>query len=200
MTMSKVNKKIALLWAIPALMVIVGLGFWLATQVTVKSHQSASNELAVEQSKLINKESKVGTVLDSKQPNVSAASNLLDKLFTLDWTVVSQKEFDAKAKQMTPYVTQDVVKNSLDFKADPDKMITQTGVVMTYDHMDFLPTSASSTEVKGKVIVFVKSHLQDSADATTRFVYNVSYNPKTNLVTKLDRIGTYQLQSDSSVL
>ncbi|MCQ6659456.1 hypothetical protein [Leuconostoc citreum] len=198
--MSKVNKKIALLWAIAALMVIAGLGFWLATQVTVKSHQSASNELAVEQNKLINKKSKVGTVLDSKQPNVSAASNLLDKLFTLDWTIASQKEFDAKAKQMTPYVTQDVVKNSLDFKADPDKMITQTGVVMTYDHMDFLPTSASATEVKGKVIVFVKSHLKDSADATTRFVYNVSYNPKTNLVTQLDRIGTYQLQSDSSVL
>lgn len=198
--MSKVNKKIALLWAIPALMVIAGLGFWLATQVAVKTHQSASNELAVEQSKLINKKSKVGTVLDSKQPNVSAASNLLDKLFTLDWTIASQKEFDAKAKQMTPYVTQDVVKNSLDFKADPDNLITQTGVVMTYDHMDFLPTSASTIEVKGKVIVFVKSHLKDSADATTRFVYNVTYNPKTNLVTQLDRIGTYQLQSDSSVL
>ncbi|CUW05037.1 FIG00773725: hypothetical protein [Leuconostoc inhae] len=198
--MSKVNKKIALLWAIPVLMVAVGLVFWLATQVAVKTHQSASNELAVEQSKLIKKKSKVGTVLDSKQPNVSAASTLLDKLFTLDWTVASQKEFDAKAKQMTPYVTQDVVKNSLDFKADPDKMITQTGVVMTYDHMDFLPTSASATEVKGKVIVSVKSHLKYSADATTRFVYNVSYNPKTNLVTQLDRIGTYQLQSDSSVL
>ncbi|MFT8544486.1 MAG: hypothetical protein ABF768_07740 [Leuconostoc falkenbergense] len=198
--MTKVNKKIALLWAMPALMVIAGLGFWLATQVAVKTHQSATNELAVQQSKLINKKSKVGTVLDSKQPNVSAASNLLDKLFTLDWTIASQKEFDAKAKQMTPYVTQDVVKNSLDFKADPDKMIKQTGVVMTYDHMDFLPTSASATEVKGKVIVFVKSHLKDSADATTRFVYNVSYNPKTNLVTQLDRIGTYQLQSDSSVL
>ncbi|MBZ5952308.1 hypothetical protein [Leuconostoc gasicomitatum] len=198
--MSKVNKKIALLWVMPALMVIAGLGFWLATQVAVKTHQSASNELAVQQSQLIKKKSKVGTVLDSKQPNVSAASTLLDKLFTLDWTIASQKEFDAKAKQMTPYVTQDVVKNSLDFKADPDKMITQTGVVMTYDHMDFLPTSASATEVKGKVIVFVKSHLKDSADATTRFVYNVSYNPKTNLVTQLDRIGTYQLQSDSSVL
>ncbi|MDI6545439.1 hypothetical protein QMA57_08150 [Leuconostoc suionicum] len=198
--MSKVNKKIALLWVMPALMVIAGLGFWLATQVAVKTHQSASNELAVQQSQLIKKKSKVGTVLDSKQPNVSAASNLLDRLFTLDWTIASQKEFDAKAKQMTPYVTQEVVKNSLDFKADPDKMITQTGVVMTYDHMDFLPTSASATEVKGKVIVFVKSHLKDSADATTRFVYNVSYNPKTNLVTQLDRIGTYQLQSDSSVL
>ena len=198
--MSKVNKKIALLWAIPVLMVAAGLGFWLATQAAVKTHQSASNELAVQQSKLIKKKSKVGTVLDSKQPNVSAASTLLDKLFTLDWTIASQKEFDAKAKQMTPYVTQDVVKNSLDFKADPDKMITQTGVVMTYDHMDFLPTSASATAVKGKVIVFVKSHLKDSADATTRFVYNVSYNPKTNLVTQLDRIGTYQLQSDSSVL
>lgn len=198
--MSKVNKKIALLWVMPALMVIAGLGFWLATQVAVKTHQSASNELAVQQSQLIKKKSKVGTVLDSKQPNVSAASNLLDRLFTLDWTVASQKEFDAKAKPMTPYVTQEVVKNSLDFKADPDKMITQTGVVMTYDHMDFLPTSASATEVKGKVIVFVKSHLKDSADATTRFVYNVSYNPKTNLVTQLDRIGTYQLQSDSSVL
>ncbi len=198
--MSKVNKKIALLWVMPALMVIAGLDFWLATQVAVKTHQSASNELAVQQSQLIKKKSKVGTVLDSKQPNVSAASTLLDKLFTLDWTIASQKEFDAKAKQMTPYVTQDVVKNSLDFKADPDKMITQTGVVMTYDHMDFLPTSASATEVKGKVIVFVKSHLKDSADATTRFVYNVSYNPKTNLVTQLDRIGTYQLQSDSSVL
>lgn len=198
--MSKVNKKIALLWAIPVLIVVAGLGFWLATQVAVKTHQSATNELSVQQSKLINKKSKVGMVLDSKQPNVSAASNLLDKLFTLDWTIASQKEFDAKAKQMTPYVTQDVVKNSLDFKADPDKMITQTGVVMTYDHMDFLPTSASTTEVKGKVIVFVKSHLKDSADATTRFVYNVSYNSKTNLVTQLDRIGTYQLQSDSSVL
>ncbi|MCS8586875.1 hypothetical protein [Leuconostoc citreum] len=198
--MSKVNKKIALLWAIPVLMVAAGLGFWLASQVAVKTHQSASKELAVQQSKLINNKSKVGTVLDSKQPNVLAASNLLDKLFTLDWTIASQKEFDAKAKQMTPYVTQDVVKNSLDFKADPDKMITRTGVVMTYDHMDFLPTSASATEVKGKVIVFVKSHLKDSADATTRFVYNVSYNPKTNLVTQLDRIGTYQLQSDSSVL
>ncbi|MCT4382974.1 hypothetical protein EFM34_07005 [Leuconostoc suionicum] len=198
--MSKVNKKIAFLWAIPLLMVITGLGFWLATQVAVKTHQSTSNELAVQQSKLINKKSKVGTVLDSKQPNVSAASNWLDKLFTLDWTIASQKEFDAKAKQMTPYVTQDVVKNSLDFKADPDKMITQTGVVMTYDHMDFLPTSASAKAVKGKVIVFVKSHLKDSADATTRFVYNVTYNPKTNLVTQLDRIGTYQLQSDSSVL
>ena len=181
-------------------MVAAGLGFWLATQAAVKTHQSASNELAVQQSKLIKKKSKVGTVLGSKQPNVSAASTLLDKLFTLDWTVTSQKEFDAKAKQMTPYVTQDIVKNSLDFKADPDKMITQTGVVMTYDHMDFLPTSASATAVKGKVIVFVKSHLKESADATTRFVYNVSYNPKTNLVTQLDRIGTYQLQSDSSVL
>lgn len=198
--MAKLNKKIALIWAIPVLMVIGGLGFWLANQAAVKTHQSTTNELAVQQSKLINKKTKVGTVLDSKQPNVSAASNLLDKLFTLDWTIASQKEFDAKAKQMTPYVTQDVVQNSLDFKADPDKMITQTGVVMTYDHMDFLPTSASATEVKGKVIVFVKSHLKDAADATTRFVYNVSYNPKTNLVTQLDRIGTYQLQSDSSVL
>ena len=102
MTMSKVNKKIALLWAIPVLMVAAGLGFWLATQVAIKTHQSASNELAVQQSKLIKKKSKVGTVLDSKQPNVSAASTLLDKLFTLDWTIASQKEFDAKAKQMTP--------------------------------------------------------------------------------------------------
>ncbi|WP_367366572.1 hypothetical protein [Leuconostoc pseudomesenteroides] len=198
--MTKLNKKIALLWAIPVLMVADGLGFWLATQGAVKTHQSASNELVVQQSKLIKKKSKVGTVLDSKQPNVLAASTLLDKLFTIDWTIASQKEFDAKAKQMTPYVTQEVVKNSLDFKADPDKMVTQTGVVMTYDHMDFLPTSASAKEVNGKVIVFVKSHLKDSADATTRFVYNVTYNPKTNLVTQLDRIGTYQLQSDSSVL
>ncbi|MDC2817312.1 hypothetical protein PO181_10020 [Leuconostoc suionicum] len=198
--MAKLNKKIALLSAIPVLMVIGGLGFWLATQVAVKTLQNATNELGVQQSKLMNKKVKVGTVLDSKQPNVSAASNVLDKLFTLDWTIASQKEFDDKAKQMTPYVTQDVVKNSLDFQADPDKMITQTGVVITYDHMDFLPTSASATEVKGKVIVFVKSHLKDSADATTRFVYNVSYHPKTNLVTQLERIGTYQLQSDSSVL
>ena len=198
--MAKLNKKIALPWAIPMLMVIGGLGFWLATQVAVKTHQSATSELAVQHRKLINKKAKVGTILDSKQPNVSATSNLLDKLFTLDWTIASQKEFDTKAKQMTPYVTQDVVKNSLDFQPDPDKMITQTGVVMTYDHMDFLPISASATEVKGKVIVFVKSHIKDSADATTRFVYNVSYNPKTNLVTQLDRIGTYQLQSDSSVL
>lgn len=200
MTMAKLNKKIALLSAIPVLMVIGGLGFWLATQVAVKTLQNATNELGVQQSKLMNKKVKVGTVLDSKQPNVTAASNVLDKLFTLDWTIASQKEFDDKAKQMTPYVTQDVVKNSLDFQADPDKMITQTGVVITYDHMDFLPTSASATEVKGKVIVFVKSHLKDSADATTRFVYNVSYHPKTNLVTQLERIGTYQLQSDSSVL
>ena len=198
--MTKVTKKIVLIWTIPIFLVIGGLGFWLATQVADKTHQTTANELAVQQSKLINKKAKVGTVLDSKQPNVSVASTLLDKLFTLDWTIASQKEFDGKAKQMTAYVNQDVVKNSLDFKADPDKMITQTGVVMTYDHMDFLPTSASATEVKGKVIVFVKSHLKDASYATTRFVYNVSYNPKTNLVTQLDRIGTYQLQSDSSVL
>lgn len=139
------------------------------------------------------------TVYDSKQPNVSAAMTQFDQVFGLDWTLPDQSAFDARAKAMTPYVTNDVVRNSLDFKPDPDKTMTQTGVSMTYDHMDFLPTSASDSEVFAKIVVFAKSRLKDAPEATTRYVYDVRYSPKDNKITQLDRLGNFQLQSDSSV-
>lgn len=196
---NNVYKKRTGLWAIPTVFFIVGLGLWLATLVVNNQHQSLTKQLATQQGKLSSNKSTVGDILTAKQPNVSAAANLLDKIFTIDWTIADQKAFDGKAHQMAPYVSQSVIQNSLDFKADPDKLVTQTGVVMTYDHMDCIPTSATPSEVKGQAIVYVKSHLKDASDATTRFVYNVTYNPETKLVTQLDRIGTFQLQSDSSI-
>lgn len=193
-------KKAALLWTLPIIFFLGGVGFWLATQLIAQQHQTMSKQLTQHQTHLEQQKDQVANIIASKQPHVSAASDVLDKLFTADWTIASQKAFDSKAKVMAAYVTEDVIKNSLDFKPDPDKMVTQTGVVMTYDHMDFLPTSASATEVKGKAIVFVKSHLKDSPDAMTRFVYNVSYNLTNHLINHLDRFGTFQLQSDSTVL
>lgn len=139
-------------------------------------------------------------VYDAKQPNVSAAMTLFDKVFNLDWTLPNQAAFDVRAKAMKPFVTDEVAKNSLDFKPDPDKTMDQTGVAITYDHMDFIPTSADDHEVKAKVVVFVKSHIGDGPDATTRYAYDVSYDPKQDKVTQLDRIGNFRLQSDSSLL
>lgn len=139
-------------------------------------------------------------VYDAKQPNVSAAMTLFDKVFNLDWTLPNQSAFDNRAKAMNPFVTNEVVKNSLDFKPDPDKTMDQTGVAITFDHMDFIPTSADDNEVKAKAVVFVKSHIGDGPDATTRYAYDVSYNPKQNKITQLDRQGNFRLSTDSSLL
>lgn len=139
-------------------------------------------------------------VYDTKQPIVSAAITMFDKVFSLDWTLPDQAAFDDRAKAMMPYVTNDVVKNSLDFKPDPDKMMGQSGVKITYDHMDFIPISANVNEVKAKVVVFLKSQIDDRPEATTRQIYDVSYSPKQDRVTQLDRLGNFRLQSDSSLL
>ena len=137
---------------------------------------------------------------DGDWDNVNAAITMFDKVFSLDWTLPNQAAFDDRAKAMMPYVTNDVVKNSLDFKPDPDKMMDQSGVKITYDHMDFIPISANVNEVKAKVVVFLKSQIDDRPEATTRQVYDVSYSPKQDKVTQLDRLGNFRLQSDSSLL
>lgn len=138
--------------------------------------------------------------LDSKQPNIAAATKKLNQLYALDWTIANQKEFDSKAKAMSPLVSQEVINDSLDFKSDTDRMMTQTKVIMAYDHMDFMPTSVTDQLVKGKVVVYIKSHYEGKPEATTRFVYNINYNTQTDVITQLDRIGAFQIQSDSSIL
>lgn len=138
--------------------------------------------------------------LDDKQPNIAAATKKLNQLYALDWTIANQKEFDSKAKAMSPLVSQEVINDSLDFKPDTDRMMTQTKVIMAYDHMDFMPTSVTDQLVKGKVVVYIKSHYEGKPEATTRFVYNISYNTQTDVITQLDRIGAFQLQSNSSLL
>lgn len=138
--------------------------------------------------------------LDSKQPNIAAATKKLNQLYALDWTIANQKEFDSKAKAMSPLVSQEVINDSLDFKSDTDRMMTQTKVIMAYDHMDFMPTSVTDQLVKGKVVVYIKSHYEGKPEATTRFVYNINYNTQTDVITQLDRIGAFQLQSNSSLL
>ncbi|MBZ6009769.1 hypothetical protein [Leuconostoc gelidum] len=193
------RKYIAVTGLLTLIILFAGL-FNLLTSLNHKQTTQLINETSQIQKVVQQNKNQQMQVFASKQPNVSAATTQLDKLFNLDWTLSDQSAFDARAKAMTPFVTEDVVKNSLDFKPDPDKTMTQTGVSMTYDHMDFLPVSASNEEVTAKVVVFAKSRLKDAPEATTRYVYDVSYNPKNNKITKLDRLGNYQLQSDSSVL
>lgn len=195
-------KKIKLwYWSIPVLLILSWFVLSLFNNLIVNKQVVIANKEATKARKLYDKSTQqLNQTIDGKQPNVAAATERLNELYTLDWTIATQKEFDDKAKAMTPFVTQDVVEKSLDFKPDTDRMMTQTGVIMAFDHMVFMPTSASDNNVSGKVVVFVKSHYEGKPEATTRFVYNISYNPESNQITQLDRIGTFQLQSDSSVL
>lgn len=195
-------KKIKLwYWSIPVLLILSCFVLSLFNNLLVNKQVVIANKEATKAKKLYDKSTQqLNQTIDGKQPNVTAATKRLNELYTLDWTIATQKEFDDKAKAMTPFVTQDVVAKSLDFKPDTDRMMTQTGVIMVFDHMVFMPTSASGNNVSGKVVVFVKSHYEGKPEATTRFVYNISYNPESNQITQLDRIGTFQLQSDSSLL
>lgn len=192
--------KIIVKWLIPVVVLMVGGVLQLATQANEHSAEQTQKQLHHLKQSVNAATQKNNLILDDKQPNIAKATKRLNELYSLDWTIATQKEFDNKAKAMTPLVSRDVVKSSLDFKPDTDRMMTQTGVIMVFDHMVFMPTSASDANVTGKVVVFVKSHYEGKPEALTRFVYNISYNPKSNTITQLDRIGTFQLQSDSSVL
>ncbi|MCK8605723.1 hypothetical protein LNP18_06345 [Leuconostoc citreum] len=194
-------KKITLLkWSIPLLLVLTWFMLSMFNHLIDKQVTQANQQVTKSKQLYDKSTQQLNTTIDGKQPNVSAATKKLNNLFALDWTISTQKEFDGKAKSMTPLVTQEVVDHSLDFKPDTDRMMTQTGVIMVFDHMSFMPTSASDTKVSGKVVVFVKSHYEGKPEATTRFVYNISYSPESDKITQLDRIGTFQLQSDSTVL
>lgn len=187
-------------WSIPVALILM----WLILLGVNRYTQSAIHQYQVKIASA-NSDTKKSTkqmnmALDAKQPNIAAATKKLNQLYALDWTIANQKEFDGKAKAMSPLVSQEVINQSLDFKPDTDRMMTQTKVIMAYDHMDFMPTSVTDQLVKGKVVVYIKSHYEGKPGATTRFVYNISYNTQTDVITQLDRIGAFQLQSNSSLL
>ncbi|MCK8605668.1 hypothetical protein LNP18_06070 [Leuconostoc citreum] len=195
----KVNSKLWF-WVVPLLLLVVWFVLALTNQLMAKQVTQA-NQNIVKAKQVEDKSTRgVKQTLSDKQPNIAATTKKLNELYTLDWTIANQKEFDDKAQAMTPLVTDEVVKKSLDFKPDTDRMMTQTGVIMVFDHLSFMPIQASNELVTGKVVVFVKSHFEGKSEATTRFVYNISYQPQSDKISVLDRIGTFQLQSDSSVL
>ena len=192
--------KIMMKWLAPLVLLLVGFVFQLSSQANNHSANQTTKQVSRTQKTVDLQAQKNDQTLSDKQPNIAKATKRLNDLYALDWTIGTQQEFDHKATAMAPLVTKDVVRNSLDFKPDTDRMMTQTGVIMVFDHMVFMPTSATDQNVSGKVVVLVKSHYEGKPEATTRFVYNISYNPEHNKITQLDRIGTFQLQSDSSVL
>lgn len=194
------KRKVGYWWLLPILLLVAGIVCQLGAKASQHSYQQVEKQVTKQQKVLTKQASSVNQTLAAKQPNVTKATDKLDDLFTKDWTISTQKEFDAKAKAMTPLVTEDVVKNSLDFKPDTDRMMTQTGVIMVFDHMAFLPLTATDNLVTGQAVVFVKSHFEGKPEALTRFVYHIAYNPQTDKITQLDRVGTFQLQSDSTTL
>mgnify|MGYP005983325331 CR=1 FL=1 len=133
------------------------------------------------------------------QPLVTQTKSAFDNLFGIDWTYDNQSEFDNKRSLMKPLVTQDVYDHSLDFKKDKNQMVKQSGIMVAYQEMALMPDKVSDTNVTGTVVVFLTTHLEGKDEGTIRFVYHFAYNPKTKLITKLDRLGNYELQSDSDI-
>ncbi|WP_349535105.1 hypothetical protein [Leuconostoc citreum] len=187
-------------WFVPFFLVAVGLVFQIITYVDKGTHQHITRAVSQSQQRLQTTQKKVDQTLADKQPHVSQAKDKLNDLFTKDWTLASQDAFDNRATAMKPLVSDEVAKNSLDFKPDKDRMMTQTGMKLVFDHMVFLPEKADSQAVSGKAIVYVKSNYPDKPEAMTRFIYQVSYTPKDDLITLIDRQGSFELNSDSTGL
>ncbi|WP_349550052.1 hypothetical protein [Leuconostoc pseudomesenteroides] len=187
-------------WLIPVLLLLTGLVFQVISYVDKGTHQQITRKVGQSQNKLQITQKKVDQTLADKQPHVSQATDKLNALFTKDWTLASQEAFDGRAEAMKPLVTESVRKTSLDFKPDSDRLMTQTGMKLVFDHMVFLPEKADSESVSGRAIVYVKSNYPDKPEAMTHFIYQVSYAPKDDLITLLDRQGSFELNSDSTGL
>lgn len=187
------------------LMIILGLAFiltalvWTITDVNRHAIQSFDTEITHLDKRQQLAKKALHQATNQAQPLVTQTKAAFDNLFGIDWTYDNQSEFDNKRSLMKPLVTKDVYDHSLDFKKDKNQMVKQSGIMVAYQEMALMPDKVSDTNVTGTVVVFLTTHLEGKDEGTIRFVYHFAYNPKTKLITKLDRLGNYELQSDSDI-
>jgi hypothetical protein len=169
-----------------------GLGYTM--QNNAQSYDHMSQHLVAVNQKATKS---LATTTAQKQPLVSATNDFLNKFFMLDWTFANQAAFDAKRASLKPYVTAEVYQKALDLQPDKNKMVDQTGVIVTFASVDFMPEHVASGNVDGKAVVAIHSNNPDQPVATTRFVYHIAYNPKTKCIMTLDRQGEFVVTGDT---
>lgn len=139
-------------------------------------------------------------LISEKQPDITAAKNAFNQLFQIDWNLPDQAALDKRASLMAPLVTEEVKKKSLDFKPDPDKTLEQSGASASVDHVVSIPTSQQGDTVTAKAMVFVAASRDGGEPGQVCYAYNLAYDVAKNKITLLDRIGTFKMNSDSSLL
>ncbi|MFT8757337.1 hypothetical protein [Leuconostoc pseudomesenteroides] len=163
------------------------------------SHNSKPYQLANQKLEAKNNQyqSKLNQMTTQKQPLVTQANDALTKVFMIDWTFNDQAAFDAKRATLKPLVTANVYQHALDLQADSHKTVAQTGVMVSFDSVVFLPSVADKDNVAGKAVVTINSNNNGQQSATTKYIYDVAYNPSSMLITQLDRQGEFVVTGDT---
>lgn len=192
--MTKKNSKIFLALSIALLLASIVF-------LVVSNQKAKAADQALAQTKRSLKENKRANsqLISEKQPDVAAAKAAFNQLIQIDWNLPDQDALDKRASLMAPLVTPEVQKKSLDFSPDPDKTLEQSDVSATVDHIVFIPTSQVGNTVTAKAMVFVQASRDGGDPGMVRYAYNLAYDTAQKKISLLDRMGTYKINSDSSI-
>lgn len=183
-----------------ALSIVILLGS-IAFAFFANHQETTANQALSKTNRELKASKKANTdLISEKQPDIAAAKKAFNDLFQIDWTLPDQAALDKRASLMAPLVTDEVQQKSLDFKPDPDKTLEQSGASATVDHVVFIPTSQLGDTVTAKAMVFVSASRDGGEPGQVCYAYNLAYDVAKNKISLLDRMGTFKMTSDSSLL
>lgn len=129
------------------------------------------------------------------QPDIDIASNLVSRLFEIDFNYQNQSDYDKRSESIKGFVTSNVL-NADDFKADPDKLITQASIKSNLDSIEFIPGNYNNGIVSGTVIISAKvSNNSSNNEVIKYYEYSVQVDTESKTINSVIKNKKLSLNS-----
>lgn len=136
---------------------------------------------------------------ERQRPLYSQTEKRLDTFMTAFFNYDDQKAYDHRHRATKKVVSADVYNNRCLFKEDKYHKTSQLGLQSTFVKNQIIPTKIDNNQLEATVYTTQTLNFEDEEGKDTVKVFKITYDGKTDKLTKIDQQGVFDMAVDSTV-
>lgn len=137
--------------------------------------------------------------LERQRPLYSQTEKKLDTFMSAFFNYDDQKAYDHRHRVTKKVVSADVYNNRRLFKEDKYNKTSQLGLQSTFVKNQIIPTKIENNQLEATVYTTQTLNFEDAEGKDTVKVFKITYDGKTDKLTKIDQQGVFYMAVDSTV-
>lgn len=136
---------------------------------------------------------------ERQRPLYSQTEKKLDTFMSAFFNYDDQKAYDHRHRVTKKVVSADVYNNRRLFKEDKYNKTSQLGLQSTFVKNQIIPTKIENNQLEATVYTTQTLNFEDEEGKDTVKVFKITYDGKTDQLTKIDQQGVFDMAVDSTI-